>query len=132
MAKKRKPKTKPSSTTNAFNALEEPPSDILSGSNKCDDTDSDTESVKILKPCGTKNSDGTFYGGGPLDIHCSKCTKAGYPKPYCHGHRSNQRNYCPLLQLAQTSPQESARQQLSPDLKHLADQWGWYEKGTRW
>ena len=33
--------------------------------------------TKEMPTCGSLNTDGTFFGGGPLDVHCSACAKAG-------------------------------------------------------
>ena len=113
MVKIRRPKTAPPRRkSNTFETLT-PPS-----SNKTDI--SDNEEDAILLPCGTKNSDGTVFGGGPLNVHCSKCKQANYPTEYGHGHRSNQRQFCPVLQKITTA--ETAEEQLSPDLKSLADE----------
>ena len=67
---------------------------------------------------GADNGDGTFYGSGPLDVHCSKCAAAGLPTEYGHGHRSSQVTYCPVLQLA-ASKKKSA---IDPSLQKIADE----------
>ena len=81
--------------------------------------DSDDDATDLL-PLGTKNADGTIVGGGPLNVHCSKCKAANYPTAYGHGHRSNQRQFCPVLQ--EKSAAEATENQLSPALKSLADE----------
>ena len=111
MAKKNKKRV--TKTTKFFN--DSPTKDETS-------SDSENDSQKPQKPCGTKNADGTFYGGGPLDVTCSKCKKANFPTVYCHGHRSNQKSYCPQLQLIDSSPMEDSRSKLNPNLKHIADE----------
>ena len=98
--------------------------DLPSSPHVSDDEDAISLSSKHsdatpLIPCGTKNSDGTQYGGGPLDVNCGGCRKAGFPTAYGHGHRINQRQFCPVLQ--QSSNQQVAAKQLSPKLKDLAD-----------
>ena len=83
-------------------------------------TSADNHSQIADKPCGTANADGrTKYGGGPLDVVCSQCISAGFPHEYAHGHRANQRKWCPLLQ---TKTHDQAMESLlSPKLKPLAD-----------
>ena len=83
-------------------------------------TSADNHSQIADKPCGTANADGTKYGGGPLDVVCSKCISAGFPHEYAHGHRSNQRKFCPLLQTKTLD--QVTESLLSPKLKPLADE----------
>ena len=78
--------------------------------------DSDDE---FLPEVGTKNSDGTFYGGGPRNIHCSACAAAGLPKEYGHGHRKGETRYCPCSQ--KLSAEKNADKQLDPMLRTIAD-----------
>ena len=55
-----------------------------------EDDEKSRDSATDLLPCGTDNKDGTFFGGGPFDIHCSQCAKARFPEEYGHGHQGNQ------------------------------------------
>ena len=108
-ADENRPETAPESPTFPDTTLESPTSMISA----------DNHSQIADKPCGTVNADGTTYGGGPLDVVCGKCTNAGFPHEYAHGHRANQRKWCPLLQ---TKTQDQANEALlSPKLKPLAD-----------
>jgi hypothetical protein len=99
--------------SNRFEDLPEVPE------NETDESEDDT--LKPIKPAGTRNADGTFYGGGPNDFYCSKCKKAGFPAEYSNGHRSNQRYYCPQLQKHDETQPEIARKQLTPTLQSIAD-----------
>ena len=103
---------KPPKTNNLFDPLKtpEPPSDR----ELSEDSDQELSSQKPLHPCGHLNADGTVYGGGPLDIHCGACSAAGFPSDYGHGHRRNQRSFCPVLQ--KLSYKDAAAKQLSPKL----------------
>jgi hypothetical protein len=77
--------------------------------------DNDGELPKV----GTVNADGTVFGGGPRDINCSACAKAGLPLEYGHGHRKGQRQFCPVGQ--RLSIKQAEEKQLDPLLKKLAD-----------
>ena len=68
--------------------------DLPSSPHVSDDEDAISLSSKHsdatpLIPCGTKNSDGTQYGGGPLDVNCGGCRKTGFPAECGHGHKVN-------------------------------------------
>jgi hypothetical protein len=108
-------KKKPSAAkraANRYSALTPPPK--TPSPSKRSDSDDDTTD---LLPLGTKNADGTIVGGGPLNVHCSKCKAANYPTAYGHGHRSNQRQFCPVLQ--EKSAAEATENQLSPALDNV-------------
>ena len=103
-------------TTNVFEKLRQ------AAEYESESEDDEVEPIrqaKKLPECGTDNLNGTFFGGGPLDIHCSKCQAAGLPEDYGHGHRSNQHKYCPVLQ-AKTST-DLDKLTIDPKLKDIAD-----------
>lgn len=76
------------------------------------------EQAVSAKKAGTKNGDGTYYGGGPLDLWCTACTQAGLPDEVAQGHRSNQRTFCPVLQgQPRNGPTEAA-----PQVSRIADE----------
>ena len=79
-----------------------------------DDSDDET-----LPECGRDNKDGSHYGGGPRNIHCSACKEAGFPTEYGHGHRKGQWKFCPVLQ--QCGIAKAVEKELDPMLKSIAD-----------
>ena len=103
-------------STNTFEGLPKPKEE-----SEDEESDHDEAAAEIIKLPGSQNDDGTFYGGGPNDVYCSACKKAGYPNTISHGHRSNQWMWCPLLQ---TEPiaEKLSKQIMSPELKELAEE----------
>ena len=56
------------------------------------------EQAVSAKKAGTKNGDGTYYGGGPNTFSCSACLGAGLPADVAWGHRAGMRKHCVILQ----------------------------------
>ena len=79
--------------------------------------DSDDED---LPECGRDNKDGSVYGGGPRNIHCSACKAAGFPIKYGHGHRKGQWKFCPVSQQDARKPDNDT--ELDPMTKAIADE----------
>ena len=79
--------------------------------------DSDDED---LPEVGRDNKDGTIYGGGPRNIHCSACKAAGFPEAYGHGHRKGQWKFCPVAQ--RNNRKHDNDSELDPMTKSIADE----------
>ena len=73
-----KAREKKRQSTNIFEELPLAPSD--------DDVSDKEAASELLKLPGSRNDDGTCYGGGPNDVYCSACKKAGYPNATPRAH----------------------------------------------